>query len=43
MNTGKRKLKQSEKVAEITKKPVKTKDKQDEEDELQRRNLQENN
>ena len=29
---------ESEKVAEITKKSVKTKDKQDEEDELQRRN-----
>ena len=34
---------EGEKVAEITKKIVKTKDKQDEEDELQRRNLQENN
>ena len=34
---------EGEKVAEITKKSVKTKDKQDEEDELQRRNLQENN
>ena len=34
---------EGEKVAEITKKPIKTKDKQDEEDELQRRNLQENN
>ena len=33
---------EGEKVAEITKKSVKTKDKQDE-DELQRRNLQENN
>ena len=33
---------EGEKVAEITKKSVKTKDKQDEEDELQTRNLQEN-
>ena len=44
MKTGKKKLtEQSKKVAEITKKSVKTsQDKQDREDKLQKRNLQEN-